>query len=413
LHTNLQLYLRASRSTVQKGSYPSNYELKYLEMADSTDNCFIEIIHNPPEEVLPEWIECYIIKNLDPQCCGPLARDLNAVLPLRIPTHTNVQSSSPSSSSITEEHDTTMLFPNTEHLKRIRRRPATDEEVRSRKIEDDYPTKQDSKETLTNGDVSDKHPSKKAKKNNKKKKQTQYSLDILVGSVSAVDDHLCSKESTSLSLKTILERYNLSTTSSSFIRKSLPGRPAHTKDELNQWNTSVWPTLFYEEKTVQYKEEQLALTIEEVEMMKKGMDEALKDALAAQQQCKAWREKDDTTTSNNDILPTLFGVVVLNPQNGVVVSKASDERHLQAIISEEDELEEKKSTDQSTAVMCSQWTCFPEEVNPLCTSVLLAIQGVGRQERQMALGVGMETEEFKRGQVSDIETRSRYIHLLF
>jgi len=364
-------------------------------MADSTDNCFIEIIHNPPEEILPEWIECYIIENLDPKYCGPLARDLNAILPLRISTQTNdVQSTS--SSCIVKEHDTTILFPNTEHLKRIRRRPATDEEVRSRKIEDEYPTKQDSKEST--GVACDIHPTKKAKINSKKKKQTSYSLDILVGSVSAVDDHLCSKESTSsLSLTTILERYNLSTSTSSFIRKSLPGRPAHTKDELNQWNTSVWPTLFYEEKTVQYKEEQLALTIEEVEMMKKGLDEALKDALAAQQQCKAWREKD--TKSNNDILPTLSGVVVLNPQNGVVVSKASDERHLQAIISEEDTLEEKKSTDQSAAVMCSQWTCFPEETNPLCTSVLLAIQGVSRQERHIALGAGMESEEFKRGQV--------------
>ena len=283
-------------------------------------------------------------------------------------------------------------------MKRIRRRPATDKEIQCRKIEDDSPTKQDSKEST--GVACDIHPTKKAKINNNKKKQSSYSLDILVGSVSAVDGHLCSKESTSLSLTTILERYNLSTTTSSFIRKSLPGRPAHTKDELNQWNTSVWPTLFYEEKTVQYKEEQLALTIEEVEMMKKGLDETVKDALVAQQQCKLWREKDGTTTSNNDILPTLSGVVVLNPQNGVVVSKASDERYLQAIISEEDTLEEKKSTDQSTAVMCSQWTCFPEEVNSLCTPVLLAIQGVSRQERHTALGAGMESEEFKRGQVS-------------
>ena len=365
--------------------------------ADSTDNCFIEIIHKPYEEVFPEWIECYIIENLDPKCCGPLARDLNAILPLRISTQTNnVQSTTPS--CITEEHDTT-IFPNTEHLKRIQRRPATDKEVRSRKIEDDYPTKQDSKES-TNGDVSDKHPTKKAKINNNKKKQSSYSLDILVGSVSAVDDHLCSKESTStsLSLTTILERYNLSTSTSSFIRKSLPGRPAQTKDELNQWNTSIWPTLFYEEKTVQYKEEQLALTFEEVEMMKKGMDEALKDALVAQKQCKAWRE-DYTTAGNNEILSTLSGVVVLNPKNDVVVSKASDERHLQAIMSEEDALEEKKSKGQSTAVCIDKWTCFPEEVNPLCTPVLLAIQGVSRQERQMALGVGMESEEFKRGQV--------------
>ena len=367
-------------------------------MTDSTDNCFIEIIYKPPEKVLPEWIECYIIENLDPKCCGPLARDLNAILPLRIPSQTNDVQSTSTSSRITKEHDTATLFPNTEHLKRIRRRPATDEEIQSRKIEDDVPAKHDSKETLTNGDVCDNHPSKKAKKNNKKKKQTPYSLDILVGSVSAVDDYLCSKY-TSLSLTTILERYNLSTTSSNFIRKSLPGRPAHTKDELNQWNTSVWPTLFYEEKTVQYKEDQLALTIEEVEMMKKGMDAALKDALAAQQQCKVWWEKYDTNASKNEILPTLSGVAALNPQNGVVVSKASDERHLQAIMSEEDTLEEKKSTDQSTAVCIDKWTFFPEEVNPLCTPVLLAIQGVSRQERQLALGVGMQSEEFKRGQV--------------
>ena len=42
--------------------------------------------------------------------------------------------------------------------------------------------------------------------------------------------------------------------------------------------------------------------------------------------------------------------------------------------------------------------CKPEKANPLCTSVILAIQGVSRKERSAASGKGMGSDDFKNGQ---------------
>ena len=43
---------------------------------------FVEVVSQvAPSE--SEWIECYLIKDIDPRMCGTLVRDLNAVLPLR------------------------------------------------------------------------------------------------------------------------------------------------------------------------------------------------------------------------------------------------------------------------------------------------------------------------------------------
>jgi hypothetical protein len=61
----------------------------------------------------------------------------------------------------------------------------------------------------------------------------------------------------------------------------------------------------------------------------------------------------------------------VNPQTGTVVSCASDERILQANM-------ESKESESST---------------------ILAIQGVSRIERMNAIGHGMESAEFQKGQV--------------
>jgi len=76
----------------------------------------------------------------------------------------------------------------------------------------------------------------------------------------------------------------------------------------------------------------------------------------------------------------------VNPQTGTVVSCASDERILQA------NMESKESESK-------QWPSFPDYTNPLCTSTLLAIQGVSRIERMNAIGHGIESAEFQKGQV--------------
>ena len=84
----------------------------------------------------------------------------------------------------------------------------------------------------------------------------------------------------------------------------------------------------------------------------------------------------------------LCGAVVMNPVDGAIISRAADERRLQGISHDE--------TNNEDALM----SIFPDEVSPLCTSILLAIQGVSRRERHAALGCGMESEEFQKGRVS-------------
>lgn len=386
---------------------------KMPSSTSTRSNCFIEIHCQKEDDNLPEWIECYVIENINPQSCGPIARDLNAILPLRIPTTSSASNdaSTTDHKSVDKEPASVVLsvnnFPNTDHLKRIRRRPATADEIQAKSFKGDIATT-DTDAPSANDEAGTK-PTKRAKKESKKNKQSHSppcSLDILVGSVVAVDDYIHSKD-TKISLSTIMDRYNLSTKSSNFKRKSLPGRSARTKEELDQWNKSVWPTLFYEEKTVQYKEEQLALTDEEVEMMKRGMNEALNDAMVGQKQ---WNEWASSTVSGKlqHVISPVFGVVVMDPQNGRVVSKASDERQLQAVPVENADGSLTKSVEQNDSQSPLKWESFPEDANPLCTAVLLAIQGVSRRERQIALGCGMESEEFRKGQVSISQLDVRY-----
>lgn len=390
------------------------------KMPSSTrSNCFIEIHCQKEEGNLPEWIECYVIENINPQSCGPIARDLNAILPLRMPTPTPSSASADASTtdhkSVDKEPTLSVIsgnnFPNTDHLKRIRRRPATANEIQAKSLKEDIEiTNTNTNDASSqNNDEACKNPKKRTKKERKKNKQsnsTPCSLDILVGSVTAVDYYNIHHLKEKISLSTILERYNLSTKSPNFKRKSLPGRSARTKEELDQWNKLVWPTLFYEEKTVQYKEERLALTDEEVEMMKRGMKEALDDAMMGQKQWKQWASSTVGGKLQHASSP-VFGVVVIDPQNGCVVSKASDERLLQAE-SENAEGNLAKPVEQIDSQLPLKWKSFPEDANPLCTAVLLAIQGVSRRERQIALGCGMESEEFRKGQVSISQLDIRY-----
>ncbi|KAL9186955.1 hypothetical protein ACHAXT_010675 [Thalassiosira profunda] len=361
---------------------------------------FVEI-ESPPtgeEEPPPERIECYVLTNIEPRCCGPLARDLNFILPLRCDDTSRAPSSS-QPPRIANEYASADEFPRTDHLKRIRRRPATEDEIRARSKPDvaaqEQSTQSSNSSDATQGDKSNgndrtkeatyQHPKKRPKPNQKRKQQdaAPWSLDMFVGSVAAVDHNTNAFGATSpQSLAFILAKYNLSPESNNFVRRSLPGRPAHTKEELDQWNQSVWPTLFFEEKTAQYKEEQKALTAEEVEMMKKGMQEAVDDALAGREQWKNWRDSHKSKDAGES---DIVGIVVMDPANGSVVSRASKERRLQGMSNAQ------TPTEQS-------WVSFPDEANPLCTPTMLAIQGVSRKEREVALGSGMESKEFKSGQ---------------
>jgi hypothetical protein len=365
---------------------------------------FVEVVAQvAPSVSAPEWIECYVLKDIDPRMCGTLVRELNAVLPLRGRTNDD------SSITLGDVSSTENRFPSMNHLKRIRRRPATIDEIRNRisiatlaeeSEGESSAMKSDSgvEENSNAGD--DDHPAKKARKMKENAKcQTKkesgnnsepYSLDVLVGSIVAVDQYLSSRSRSLSSESLIFERHD-------YVQQALPGRPARTRSELNLWNATIWPTLFFEEKTDKFKVEQLALTPQEVTMMKIGMSEAIKDATIGRKQwADCSRRRLQVEQRELMIDPILVcGAVVMNPVDGAIISRAADERQLQSITYDEGDWT-SVTTNNGDAVMLT----FPDEVSPLCTSVLLAIQGVSRQERHAALGCGMESEEFQKGQVS-------------
>ncbi len=363
----------------------------------NTDDWFIELESTETEETLPEWIECYIIENIDPTICGPLSKDLSSILPLRCP---GTKSDKSSTETITLS---TTQYPKTDHLKRTRRRAATEHELNLRANSDNAPIQKlpssssssEDKTTsfgkkLTSGDVEsgdisteNKFKEHNTKKRKQKSKQSNWSLDVLVGSVQQVNDTLNTSSTTQNeklhSLQQILTKYGLSIDESqnSLTYQSLPGRPAKNKEERDEWNLSVWPTLFFEKKTTQFKQEEKALSSEEIDLMKHGMQEALADAMMGNGQWREWKEQMGPT-SDRELSLSISGAVVIDPQTDSVVSRASQERKLQC--------------------MDRDAVSFPEYVNPLSSAPLLAIQGVSRIERHVAISNGMESDEFRGGQ---------------
>eukprot|EP00547_Thalassionema_nitzschioides_P017342 CAMPEP_0194250270 /NCGR_PEP_ID=MMETSP0158-20130606/22574_1 /TAXON_ID=33649 /ORGANISM="Thalassionema nitzschioides, Strain L26-B" /LENGTH=277 /DNA_ID=CAMNT_0038987009 /DNA_START=139 /DNA_END=969 /DNA_ORIENTATION=- len=136
-------------------------------------------------------------------------------------------------------------------------------------------------------------------------------------------------------LSNLVDTYNLQ-----LERRLVPGRPAVSLEELKEFN-SLWPTIYFHKNSEEYKESELTLSSSEIEQMEFGMKQALKD-----------------------------DAVVIDPLSGSIVSRAKDEL-----------LQQPNSVN-----------------NPLSSPVILAIQGVSRKERELAIGLGMESGVFRDGQ---------------
>jgi hypothetical protein len=150
-------------------------------------------------------------------------------------------------------------------------------------------------------------------------------------------------------------------------KRWLPGRPAESKEEQEEFNKQ-WPTFYFHNQSVQHQQQELELAEPEIAAMQEGMRHAIDDAIRARECC---RRSHETTVSM-----TMSGAVITCPTSGSVVARANDERKMQ----------------QSDTVG------MPDVRNPLCTSTLLAIQGVSRAERAAAVGHGMDSGAFQKGQ---------------
>jgi hypothetical protein len=460
--------------------------------------CFVEIVHPPPppSSTTPprpeEWIDCYVMPDVDPKSCGALARDLNSALPLRGPPPPSEDGATAPTAAAAAAADgggvdvdaPPPLPPRTDHLKRIRRRPATVHEMRAREAaagttmsgegggapsttdgldggdDGDAASPSSSTTTMTatmGGANDDGHRAARKRARNGGRRPTAttprredaarpWSLDLLVGSVAAIERAIrasaaADDDGAGGSLVSVLGRHGARVVvgggAGGLVRRSLPGRPAGTRDELEAWNADVWPTLFFEERTARYREGASALTSGEARAMAAGMAEAAEDALEGRRQRGKWEGDrrrssaaaaavDDRTAGGGGggrrvteaALDSLAGAVVVNPLDGSIVSRSSEERRLRggattatdrwgeggsgAAVARASSDAPGVAAGAATTETESPRTPLPggADDDPLCTPVLLAIQGVSRRERLAAAGCGMGSEEFRAGQVS-------------
>jgi hypothetical protein len=153
-------------------------------------------------------------------------------------------------------------------------------------------------------------------------------------------------------------------------KRWLPGQPAESKEEQEEFNKE-WPTLYFHKQSLEHQQQQLELSEAEITAMQEGMQHAIDDAIRARECCCR-----NQSQKNNTVSMRVTGAVIVCPTSGSVVSRANNERKIQ----------------QSE-------TGVPDDVsNPLCTCTLLAIQGVSRTERAAAVGHGMDSNVFQKGQ---------------
>jgi hypothetical protein len=203
-------------------------------------------------------------------------------------------------------------------------------------------------------------------------------LEVLLSSVEYLDHLLSTSDEIRDQWKNIVSNYNLMV-----VKRIVPGRSAKSLRELNEWNSrrnefedeldhdpsdgdrvSWWPTLFFPEKTQEYILEKLELTEDEIQYMRNGMMEAV----------------DDCRQHLALFSSAVPGAVIMSPISKSLVSTSSQERMLQT---------------QTTSNLDLL------QVNPLCTPILLAIQGVSRKER-LSIAETNVTMDHPTGQVREV-----------
>lgn len=250
---------------------------------------FIEIL--PPNDDESKFesplVEVYITL-VEPRECGPLVKRLSHELPLN----------NKGSSSIID----------LSHLKRVKK----DEKVAKESVNDDNSS---------------------GRKRPREATCSSQRLSVLLG---AVQDTPTPDE--------LKQRFQIEAVLTTHVPARLP-----KSNEEHKYFQTIWPTAYFPNKTEEFRDQQLQLSNEDIEMMQRGMREAILDA-----------------NKGGDC-----GTVILSPSSGDVVVRSHDERLLQQ---------------------------DPSTINPLSTGIILAIQAVSRKERQIAILKGMDDADFQQGQ---------------
>lgn len=199
---------------------------------------------------------------------------------------------------------------------------------------------------------------KKAKRRKKEKPPSSFLLEIVLGACShweQKNDEGTIRESQRHSIiESLQSKYPLQN-----IRvESVPACHPESKAEWEEFQ-SIWPTSFFQLKSQEFKNQELQLSAAEVAEMALGMQAAIHDS-----------------TDNHP------GAIMVQPattSDGSISVMATSlaERKLQQPTLPHD---------------------YQNPKNPLVTSILLAIQGMSRLERQQATDKGMDSESFQKGQ---------------
>jgi len=319
------------------------------ETSHNRTQSFVEIFLNDQNSACPDFTDVYVCE-IKSSLCRTFVDELSGFL----------------SSSVLEDEmikytSESLDFPSLTHLRRVRRRTLAIHGCKQAQTTSD--------DTFTSS--TDRLASLKSNNNT-----TVVKLEVLLTSVKYLDYLLSVSDKTREKWNHIVSKYNLSV-----VKRIVPGRSAKSQEEMNEWKrrqndleddavdgpieykrTSWWPTLFFPEKTDEYMLRKLELTFEDINYMRDGMMEAINDS----KQHKAM---------SSHYIP---GAVVMSPSSKIVIASSFQERKLQT--------QTLRSLDHGIDMDLLQ-------VNPLCTPILLAIQGVSRRERCTIAEANVNTDD--------------------
>jgi tRNA(Arg) A34 adenosine deaminase TadA len=316
------------------------------------DSLFVEIL--PKTDAAKHsraYTEAYV-GTVDPKQCGALIQRLSVALPLTAPT--------PPPSRRSEDGSPA---PDLSCLKRVKRTLLPNPEGNA--------NESSSCGASANGDSnSQPAPSTKRRLSSDRNGQSGVVLQVLLGPVDQVETFVMessSHSSEALTSQPIEDRIERTFNLRGLERVVVPARPADSEAEWKEFQ-KVWPSSFYPHRSTEFREQSLQLTRDELEQMKRGIHEALQDA-------SELASSSSSSSSGNHCVRG--GAVVVDPVTGRTVARSSAEYDLQ------------------NSSCCSD----PATINPLQTSVVLAIQAVSRIERRNAeRSASMDNPEFQAGQ---------------
>mmetsp|Transcript_5296 Transcript_5296/g.10094 ORF Transcript_5296/g.10094 Transcript_5296/m.10094 type:complete len:473 (-) Transcript_5296:43-1461(-) len=351
-----------------------------------------------PIDLLPDQVEAYVSK-ISPSKCATVIRELSYILPL-------IKFDDARYSAL-DEITGERIYPWSAlgHLRRVRRIHGEGSEGgggnrMAKQGRDEMDSSSSANSVSSQSHSLSPSPSPVPKKRSKLNPPTPIQLEIVLGATSHLDyiQNVNNEYNQKLRLKL---NELIASNHLQLEKRFLPGRPAKSQTELEEWGKQYngngwWPTVYFEKQSLEYRQNELRLNLDdEWGYMRTFLLEAIQDARNYQKEY-----------SGNGCWFQDQGVVIVCPVSNKVVSRSYSE--WTTIINEQ---KNRANATQRIISLKNHYNKEKENVddgnhpvrelllgNPLNTPVMLAIQGVSRMERQTAMGKGLDSESFRKGQ---------------